>query len=150
MDTVLASLGLGTRYCLVSDDHERPEPGAEDEHCRGPQSLLERCSELGSGHERLLSSRPAPAAASASASASPGSRGLLGRLRPDRDREERRAGKRERLVTRADRQEEREKENAGPVKPERAESGPGLFERLTARGGDGRLSGFGGRRAGHR
>jgi len=46
METMLASLGLGSaRYCVVSADHERPELYAE-EHARQPQTTLERLTDL--------------------------------------------------------------------------------------------------------
>ncbi|XP_037084640.1 uncharacterized protein LOC119105279 [Pollicipes pollicipes] len=128
MDTVLASLGLGTRYCLVSDDHERPESYGDD-HERGPQTLLERCTDLGAVHDtfsRTPASRPAS---------------LLSRLRPDSE-QKRPAVRRERPARAA----QPEKENAGP----RAEAALGLFDRLASRHGDGRLGALGGLRPGHR
>lgn len=57
MDAMFSTLGMGTRYCLVSDDHERPEVYA-DEQERCPQSTLERFTDFDSVYDKF--SRPAP------------------------------------------------------------------------------------------
>jgi len=161
METVLASLGIGTRYCLVSDDHDRPELYADD-HDREPQTLLERCTDASTRHEKFSKLGSSGSKLSSSGG---GRQGLLGRFREERLR----PGRRERLGK--DLGEEVEKENAGPRREEVVRGGDtrrekevggvrggdsgglGLFERLTAaRRGEGGLTvpTLGGTRPGYR
>ncbi|KAF0305688.1 hypothetical protein FJT64_022720 [Amphibalanus amphitrite] len=153
METVLASLGLGTRYCLVSDDHERPEPYAADDHERGPPSLRDRCTESGGGGGGQETPTP-----SGGRSGSGSGGGLLGRLRQQREQRANRPlnddddgtadvkkpSRRERAARAAS--AATEKENAGP----RPDATLGLFERLASRHSEGRLSALGGLRPGSR
>ena len=55
MNSVLSTLGFGTRYCVVSDDHERPEVYS-DEHARAPQSAIERLTDFDTVYDKFSSS----------------------------------------------------------------------------------------------
>ena len=54
MNSVLSTLGFGTRYCVVSDDHERPEVYADD-HARAPQSAIERLTDFDTVYDKFSS-----------------------------------------------------------------------------------------------
>ncbi|KAF0287715.1 hypothetical protein FJT64_013884 [Amphibalanus amphitrite] len=54
MNSVLSTLGFGTRYCVVSDDHERPEVYSDD-HSRAPQSAIERLTDFDTLYDKFSS-----------------------------------------------------------------------------------------------
>ncbi|XP_037069025.1 uncharacterized protein LOC119090336 [Pollicipes pollicipes] len=54
MEAVLSSLGLGTRYCVVSADHEQPELYADDNE-RCPQTAFERFTDFGTVYDKFSS-----------------------------------------------------------------------------------------------
>ena len=58
MNSVLSTLGFGTRYCVVSDDHERPEVYSDD-NTRAPQSAIERLTDFDTVYDKFSSSRAA-------------------------------------------------------------------------------------------